>query len=92
MAATAQDNMLEEVDTWCGQFDTFIEMTAHLGAGCNGGGGESLSKSNIQQHQPPLFIGDLNLETFNQILRNVEHCMHQGAAATGTTELDRSND
>lgn len=63
-------------------------MTAPVGAGGNGGGGQSLSKSHLKQHQPPSFTGDLNLETVNLFIRNVEHCVRKGGAAMGTTESD----
>jgi len=47
-----------------------------------------LSKSHRKQHQPPLFTGDLKLETINLFLRKVEHWVRQGWAATGTMESD----
>jgi len=85
---TTRDDALAEVETWHGWFDTFFQMTASLGAGGNGGGGGSFSKSHLKQHQPPLFTGDLKLETVNLCIRKVEHWVRQGGAAMGTTESD----
>jgi len=86
---TAQDDALAEAETWRGRLDTFFYMTAHLWAGGNGGGGGSFSKSHLKQHQPPLFTGDLRLETVNLFLRKVEHWVHPGGAAMGATESDK---
>jgi len=46
----------------------------------------------LKQHQPPLFTGDLKLETVNLVVRKVEHWVRQGGAAMGTTELDKRID
>jgi len=67
-------------------------MTAHFGAGGNGGGGGSFSKSHLKQHQPPLFTGDLRLQTVNLFLRKVEHWERQRGAAMGATQLEKSID
>jgi len=61
---TARQDALAEVETWCGRFNMFCQMTAHLGAGGNGGGGVSLSKSQREQHQPPVFTGDYCYQRF----------------------------
>jgi hypothetical protein len=57
-------------------------------SGVNSSGGGPLSKSHLQQHQPPLFTSDLKLETVNLFLRKVEHSVSQGGTAMGTTESD----
>jgi hypothetical protein len=72
--------------------DTFFQIMACLGAGGNAGGGGSFSKSHLKQHQPPLFTGDLKLETVNLFLRKVEHWVRQGGAPRGTTESDKGID
>jgi hypothetical protein len=90
--STARDDVLAEAETWPARLDTFFQMTARLGAGGNGGGGGSFSKSHLKPHQPPLFTGDLKLETVNLFLRKVEHWVRQGGAAMGTKELDKRID
>jgi len=92
MVTTAQDDALAEAETSCGWFDTFFQMTARLGAGGNGGEGGYFSKSHLQQHQPPLFTGDLKLETVNLFLHKVEHWVRQGGVAMGTTVSDKRID
>lgn len=90
---TARDDALTELESWRGRFDTMMQMTARLGVGgVNTGGGGALSKSHLKQHQPPLFTGDLKLETVNLFLRKVEHWVRQGGAAMGTTESDKRID
>jgi len=89
---TVRDDALAEAETWRGRFGTFFQMTARLGAGGNGGGGRSFSKSHLKQHQPPLFTGDLKLETVNLFLRKVEHWVREGGVAMGTMQSDKRID
>jgi len=77
MVTTARDNAVGEAEAWRGRFDTFFQMTACLSAGGNGGGGGSCSKLHPKQHQPPLFMRDLKLETGNLFLPKVEHWVRQ---------------
>ena len=86
---TTQDDALTQLESWRGRFDTMMQMTARLGVGgVNSGGGGALSKSHLKQHQPPLFTGDLKLETVNLFLRKVEHWVRQGGAAMGYHGFD----
>jgi len=64
---------------------------AHPGAGGTGGRGGSFSKSHHQQQKPPLFTGDLNLESVNLILYMVEPWVHNSNDAQCTTQLNRGN-
>jgi len=89
---TVRDEALVEAETWGGWCDTFFQMMACLGVGGNGGGGGCFLKSHFEQHQPPLFTGDLKLETVNLFPRKVEHWVRQGGAAMGTTEPDKCID
>jgi len=88
MITTMQDDNVPPVEIWSGWLTQFVQMRAHLGVGCNGGGGDCISKSYLKQHPHPLFIGDLMLETANLILRKMERWVWQGGVTMGITELE----
>ncbi|KAF8242167.1 hypothetical protein K440DRAFT_639427 [Wilcoxina mikolae CBS 423.85] len=70
-----------------------MQMTARYGlGGANSGGRGVFSKSHLKQHQPPLFTGNLKLETVNLFLGKVKHWVRQGGVAMGTTESDKRID
>jgi len=89
MFITHPDYALAEAETWRVRFLKFLQMTACLIVGGNGGVGGTISKSHLEQNQPPLFTVELKLETVNLFLRMVVHWVRHARVAMGTKDSDK---